>query len=46
MREEIEEESYASGFSSCIGVVGAVLLVLAISLKLWIDPLRDVDTFV
>lgn len=38
---------YAIGFSSWIGVAGAVLLVeLAMSLKLCTEPERDVDTFV
>lgn len=40
-------EDYTMGFSSMIGLPGAVLLAeLAMSLKLWIDPDRDVDTFV
>lgn len=39
--------NYTIGFSSSIGLPGAVLLVeLAISLKLCTDPERDVETFV
>lgn len=42
-----KEKNYAIGFSSIIGLAGAVLLAeLAMSLKLWTDPDREVETFV